>query len=194
MTEPVTSGGGRRWGLRVARSRHSTNRRRAARDQSVIASAEHAPADRDGGVGVVGEDAVDAEPVEERELGRDEWLFEREADRIEVGRVLGLGVDPDALALREVDDLLQRRDLEAPSNAVLAGRSWGRRSLARSVLSSASVKSSVNQPVNGCPSIIFVLRRFANSGCCATSVVPPISGSWRATSTPSLVIARSGSM
>jgi hypothetical protein len=67
------------------------------------------------------------------------------------------------------------------------------RSFARSVLSSASVKSSVNQPVTATPSIDFVVLRLANSGRSATSVVPPISFSWRATSTPSLVITRSGS-
>ena len=68
------------------------------------------------------------------------------------------------------------------------------RSLARSVLSSLSVKSSVNQPVNLMPSITLVFLREANSGWSATLVVPPISGSWRATSTPSLVLTRSGSM
>ena len=68
------------------------------------------------------------------------------------------------------------------------------RSFARSVLSSASVKSSVNQPVIAVPSIVLVVRRAANSGCAATSVVPEISFSWRATSTPSLVETRSGSM
>jgi hypothetical protein len=61
-------------------------------------------------------------------------------------------------------------------------------------LSSASVKSSVNQPVSEMPSISFVVRRPANSGWSATSVVPPISFSWRATSTPSRVLTRSGSM
>jgi hypothetical protein len=52
----------------------------------------------------------------------------------------------------------------------------------------------VNQPVNVVPSITFVVLRAANSGWSATFVVPPISGSWRATSTPSLVLTRSGSM
>jgi hypothetical protein len=71
----------------------------------------------------------------------------------------------------------------------------GMRSFARSVLSSRSVKSSVNQPsLNSTPSITLVFWRSANSGWSATSVVPPISGSWRATSTPSLVETRSGSM
>jgi hypothetical protein len=45
------------------------------------------------------------------------------------------------------------------------------RSFARSVLSAASVKSSVNQPVSGTSSMGFVVRRPANSGCEATSVV-----------------------
>jgi hypothetical protein len=51
---------------------------------------------------------------------------------------------------------------------VFAGRTSGRRSTARSVRSSASVKSSVNQPVWLTPSMIFVVRRLANSGCDAT--------------------------
>ena len=78
---------------------------------------------------------------------------------------------------------------------MLRWRSIGIRSFARSVLSSASVKSSVNQPVpNGTPSIVLVVRREANSGWLATSVVLPILFSCRATSTPSFVITRSGSM
>ena len=50
------------------------------------------------------------------------------------------------------------------------------RSIARSVLSSASVKSSVNQPVSDVPSTTFVVRRLANSGWEATSVVAEIYG------------------
>ena len=68
------------------------------------------------------------------------------------------------------------------------------RSFARSVLSSARVKSSANQSVTATPSTNFVVRRSANSGWAATSVVPEICGSWRATSTPSFVMTRSGSM
>ena len=79
-----------------------------------------------------------------------------------------------------------------PSNAV--PRSSGRRSRARSVFNSARVKSSVNQPSIVCPSITLRVLREANSGRAATSVVPPISFSWRATITPSRVITRSGSM
>jgi hypothetical protein len=45
----------------------------------------------------------------------------------------------------------------------------------------------VNQPVYVTPSIVFVALRSANSGWSATSVVPPISGSCRVTSTPSEV-------
>jgi len=78
-----------------------------------------------------------------------------------------------------------------PSKAV--PRSRGRRSRARSVLSSASVKSSVNQPVMSVPSIVLAVRREANSGRLATSVVPEISFSWRQTRTPSFVATRSGS-
>jgi hypothetical protein len=66
--------------------------------------------------------------------------------------------------------------------------------MARRVRSSASVKSSVNQPVIDAPSMTLVVRRAANSGRLATSVVPLISFSWRATSTPSDVETRSGSM
>ena len=78
-----------------------------------------------------------------------------------------------------------------PSKAV--PRSSGSRSRARSVLSSASVKSSVNQPLTEAPSTVFVARRAANSGRLATSVVPEISFSWRQTRTPSFVATRSGS-
>lgn len=49
------------------------------------------------------------------------------------------------------------------------------RSLARSVFSSASVKSSVNQPVNEVPSTDLVVLRDANSGCAETSVVAVMS-------------------
>jgi hypothetical protein len=66
-----------------------------------------------------------------------------------------------------------------PSYSALAGRRSGIRSRARSVFSSASVKSSLNQPVRAAPSIVFVVRRRANSGRAATSVVPEISLSWR---------------
>ncbi|SQA73117.1 Uncharacterised protein [Burkholderia mallei] len=68
------------------------------------------------------------------------------------------------------------------------------RSRARSVFSSASVKSSVNQPVSCAPSIVFVVLRLANCGSVDTFVVPEISFSWRATSTPSRVATRSGSI
>lgn len=56
------------------------------------------------------------------------------------------------------------------------------------------MKSWLNQPVTLTPSRTTVRRRSANSGRLATSVVPPISGSWRATSTWFLVETRSGSM
>jgi hypothetical protein len=77
---------------------------------------------------------------------------------------------------------------------VFSSRTSGSRSTARSVRSSASVKSSVNQPVSSVPSITLVVRRSANSGRSATSVVPEISFSWRVTSTPSEVLTTSGSM
>src|SRR5690606_38546205 len=107
---------------------------------------------------------------------------------------------PDRLAVagagvaRQVEDLVERRDrVQTVVRRVLRPHS-GDRSAARSVLSSASVKSSVNQPVWRDPLIVFVVRRSANSGLWATSVVPPISFSWRATRTPSWVATRSGSM
>ena len=57
------------------------------------------------------------------------------------------------------------------------------------------MKSSVNQSfAKVMPSITFVVRRAANSGWFATSVVAPIAGSWRTTSWWSLVDTRSGSM
>jgi hypothetical protein len=61
------------------------------------------------------------------------------------------------------------------------------------VRSSASVKSSVNQPVATRPDTTLVVRRPANSMREATSVVAEISFSCRATSTPSAVATRSGS-
>lgn len=67
-------------------------------------------------------------------------------------------------------------------------------STALRVLSSARVKSSVNHPVRALPSMVLVVLRAANSGRVATSVVPEISFSWRATRTWSLVETRSGSM
>ena len=80
-----------------------------------------------------------------------------------------------------------------PSKLALPGRSFGSRSRQRSVASSAQVKSSVNQPVISRPSIVFVRRRAANSGRSATSVVEPISFSWRTTATPSALKTTSGS-
>jgi hypothetical protein len=69
----------------------------------------------------------------------------------------------------------------------------GSRSTARSVFSSASVKSSVNQPVSWTPSTVLVVRRPANSGWSATSVVPEMSFSCRQTSTWSAVLTASHS-
>ena len=80
-----------------------------------------------------------------------------------------------------------------PLNVVEFGRMTGRRSITRSCCSSAQVKSSVNQPVSTCPSMVFVVRRSAKRACSATSVVPEISFSWRSTSTPSFVATMSGS-
>jgi hypothetical protein len=77
---------------------------------------------------------------------------------------------------------------------MFSGRIAGSRSMARRLRSSASVKSSVNQPVTSSPSISLVFRRSEKFGFVATSVVSLISFSWRATSTPSLVLTRSGSI
>jgi len=82
----------------------------------------------------------------------------------------------------------------SPSKAALSGRRLGSRSRARSVLSWARVKSSVNQSVTFWPLIRLVVRMVANSGWVATSVVSDSRFSCRATSTPSLVGTRSGSM
>ena len=112
------------------------------------------------------------------------------------GRVLQLGIDADVRA-RARAPALRRTSGFPPGRryAVFAGRSCGRRSLQRSVFSSASVKSSTHQPVRA--------RRHRLSSPCAdrrtparsaTSVVPEISFSCRQTSTPSCVITRSGSM
>ena len=119
-----------------------------------------------------------AEPVERGQQRR----LERQPERGEVRRVLGLGVDADAGARGERDDLVERRDPEA---AVERGPAQLGQPLARarSVRSSASVKSSVNQP--SCSRgrrPPWPCRRSANSGRAATSVVPEISFSWRATS------------
>ena len=111
----------------------------------------------------------------------------------EVGRVLDLEHDADLAALLERRRRAPgraRRAAAAPAarrrTTRCVGRSFGSRSRQRSVESSSHVKSSVNQPVSSAPSIVFVVRRSANSGRSATSVVPEISFSCRTTSTPSL--------
>src|SRR5262245_7064673 len=68
------------------------------------------------------------------------------------------------------------------------------RSIARSVLISESVKSSLNHEfATTTPSIVLVVLRAANSGCEATFVVWLSTFSCRAISAPSLVETRSGS-
>ena len=72
---------------------------------------------------------------------------------------------------------------------------------APSVLISASVKSCAQKPLVGTPSSVRVVSREANSGCSPTLVESPVVfgsespriGSWRAISTWSFVITRSGS-
>ena len=129
--------------------------------------------------------AIEAVPSERL----DEALLERQAEALEVGRVLRLGVDADGRAAplgRARSSAATRAEQLLERGHARTGRrrrsraAAGRRSRARSVLSSASVKSSVNQPVIEVPSIVFVVRRrAANSGRLATSVVPEISFSWR---------------
>ncbi len=81
-----------------------------------------------------------------------------------------------------------------PSYAVFIGRTSVIRSVAPSVRSSASVKSSVNQPVRRVDPKSRVVRRSANSGRPATSVVRDSSLSCRTTSAPSLLSTTSGSI
>ena len=88
----------------------------------------------------------------------------------------------------------RRHSTGSPSScAALSGRRSGRRSRQRRVDSSSQTKSSTNQPVHATPSIVLVVRRSANSGRSATSVVPEISFSCRTTSTPSRETTTSGS-
>ena len=96
--------------------------------------------------------------------------------------------------LYQVDDLLEGRHLNWPSKARVVGAHLREPLLGAQRLELGEVKSSVNQPVTARPSMVLVVLRSANSGWAATSVVPPISFSCRATSTPSLVDTRSGSM
>jgi hypothetical protein len=70
----------------------------------------------------------------------------------------------------------------------------GMRSTARSVRSSASAKSSANQPVHGWSSTTLVVRRSANSERLPTSVDQESSLSWRTTRTPSRLTTTSGSI
>ena len=131
---------------------------------------------------------------------RDQLRLEREPEVAEVGRVLGLRVDAD-LAVQllrqpraQVEHLLERRDLElAVVPRVLRARL--RDPLLGAQRLELLEREVLGEPAGGgTPSSSLVVLRSANSGWSATFVVPPISGSWRATSTPSLVETRSGSM
>ena len=88
----------------------------------------------------------------------------------------------------------ERRDREAPVEGAFAGRCSGMRSRARSVRSSASVKSSVNQPSCSRPSIVLVapaageLRPVGDVGRLRDVVL--VAGD----EPPSRVATRSGSM
>jgi hypothetical protein len=77
---------------------------------------------------------------------------------------------------------------------VFIGRTSAIRSVARRVRSSASVKSSVNQPVRQVVPNAREVRRSANSGRSATSVLRDSSLSCRTTSAPSRLSTTSGSM
>ena len=77
-----------------------------------------------------------------------------------------------------------------PSNLALAGRKVGQRSRRVRVFSSASVKSSANQPLTWPPSMVLVVLRAANSGRAETSVVAESSLSRLTISAPSWLSAR----
>jgi len=134
--------------------------------------------------------------------GIENGLFQRQADPGEVRRVLGFRVhtDPRATATlpirigSQLHDFIEGGDGESSVKSTVPRPQFRQPFPRAQVLISAMVKSSVNQPVVVSPSMTWVRRRSANSGCCATSVVPPISFSCRATNTPSRVITRSGSM
>jgi hypothetical protein len=81
----------------------------------------------------------------------------------------------------EIEQVAQPQRRLRVVEAALPRRRFGSRSRQRSVDSSAQVKSSVNQPSCATPSTGFVVRRSANSGRSATSVVPEISFSCRTT-------------
>ena len=109
----------------------------------------------------------------------DQRRLEVQPDGLEVGRVLGLRVDADLsvavlwTAACAGPAPRRRSGSEQPVvDACCADATPGSRSLARSVLISARVKSSVNQPVSMTPSTDLVVLRLANSGWSATSVVP----------------------
>jgi hypothetical protein len=78
------------------------------------------------------------------------------------------------LALREVDDLLEGRDLVLPVEDRVARAQVGQALLCAQRLQLGEGEV-LGQPVMLTPSTIFVVRRPANSGCRATSVVPEMS-------------------
>ena len=86
-----------------------------------------------------------------------------------------------------------RRIGSSSLNCELPGRYSGRGSRARSVASSAQLKSSVNHPDTRSSSPNPIRRRLANSGRSAMSVDAERSCSCRTTSTPSALNTRSGS-
>ena len=94
-----------------------------------------------------------------------------------------------ARALRELDHLVERRDLEL---AVVRVRSE-RQPLVRAERLDLREREVLGEPP-GDRLAVDRLRRLRSGKRSATSVVPPISFSWRAMRTPSFVETRSGSM
>jgi len=131
---------------------------------------------------------------------RDEPALERQADALVVRRVLRLRIDADRpvvllrLALRERDDLLERRDLElAVERRVL--RPQRRQPLARTQRLELGEREVLGEPAGDRDAVDDLGRLAACELRWAdTSVVPEMSFSWRATRTPSRVDTRSGSM
>jgi hypothetical protein len=128
--------------------------------------------------------------VEGRRLERGEQRrAERQAQPREPGRVLELQVDADdaaqlgGQASAESEDVVERRDGVV---AVVRGGAQLRKPLdGAQVRSCASFRSSTNQPSPGAGGEVGAGRDVGR---------PESSASWRATSTPSAVQTRSGSM
>ena len=136
-----------------------------------------------------------------RRSARTSAALEREAELLVVGRVLGLRVDADgaaALAALALASASTSSNVGILNSAVellraLAGGAPNG-CTARSVLISASVKSEAKKSCRPAAVDHAVLLAARRTRAGATSVVPPMFGSWRAIRYPSLVATRSGSM